>query len=388
MVKGDFQRRLLFLCASHTLLHVYTNLPLALLPILISEYGLSILIASIIVSIPRVFSLVFSVPSGLLADRLGHTKLISFSLFLLVFAASLILLFPNVETIVLGFSLTALASTFYHPPALSATSNISPSDFLSRGLGFHGASGTLGISLGPITLGLILNWLGWRYAYLIWIVPIFVIAVTAFFVNIDEPLQRGHDERKGEGLTTPLKDVLSVTFLSFLLLVLFRSAAGGTISTYLTTYLTESKGLDASLASIIFGLSPLIGLISVIIGGYAGDKLGWKRSYTLIVSTVTITLFFMFVSTSTIQTVLFYLVYGFFNIMTMPITGSLVAKIIPQKSRGTAYSLQFIPMSIIGIVMPIILGMLISLLEIWVIFPIAIAFYIIVLIITQILKMQ
>ena len=388
MVKGDFQRRLLFLCASHTLLHVYTNLPLALLPILISEYGLSILIASIIVSIPQVFSLVFSVPSGLLADRLGHTKLISFSLFLLVFAASLIFLFPNVETIVLGFSLTALASTFYHPPALSATSNISPAGFLSRGLGFHGASGTFGISLGPITLGLVLNWLGWRYVYLIWIVPIFVIAVTAFFVNIDEPLHGGHDERKGEGLTTPLKDVLSVTFLSFLLLVLFRSAAGGTISTYVTTYLTESKGLDASLASIIFGLSSLIGLVSVIIGGYAGDKLGWKRSYILIVSTVTIALFFMFISTSTIQTVLFYLVYGFFNIMTMPITGSLVAKIIPQKSRGTAYSLQFVPMSIIGIVMPIILGILINLLEIWIIFPIAIAFYIIVLIITQILKMQ
>jgi len=74
--------------------------------------------------------------------------------------------------------------------------------------------------------------------------------------------------------------------------------------------------------------------------------------------------------------------------MTMPITTSLVAKIIPQKSRGTAYSLQFIPMSIIGIVMPIILGILINLLEIWIIFPIAIAFYIIVLVISQILKMQ
>jgi len=255
-------------------------------------------------------------------------------------------------------------------------------------LGFHGASGTFGISLGPITLGLVLNWLEWRYVYLIWIAPIFVIAVTAFFVNIDEPLNGGHDERKGKSLTTPLKDVLSVTFLAFLLLMLFRNAAGGTISTYLTTFLTESKGLDASLASIIFGLSPLIGLASVIVGGYAGDKLGWKRSFTLIISTVTIALFCMFVSTSTIQTVLFYLVYGFFNIMTMPITTSLVAKIIPQKSRGTAYSLQFIPMSIVGIVMPIILGILINLLEIWIIFPIAIAFYIIVLVISQILKMQ
>ena len=387
MVKGDFKLKLLFLCASHTFLHVYTTLPFALLPILRNEYGLSILIASVIVVIPQVFSLVFSVPSGLLADRLGHTKLISFSLFLEVFAASLIILFPTVETIVLGFSLTALASTFYHPPALSATTNVLPTDFVSRGLGFHGASGTFGISLGPITLGLVLNWFEWRYVYLVWIVPIFVVAVMAFFVNISEPSRMEHDESKGKSLTTPLKDVLSVTFLSFLLLMLFRSAAGGTISTYLTTYLTEGKGLDAGLASIVFGLSPLIGLTSVIIGGYVGDKLGWKRSLTSIVSTVTVALFCVFVSTSTIQTVLFYLVYGFFNSMTMPITSSLVPKIVPPKSRGTAYSLQFIPMSIVGIVMPIILSILINLFEIWIIFPIAIVFYIIVLIITQILKM-
>lgn len=388
MVKGNFQLKLLYLCTSHTMLHVYTDLPLALLPILISEYGLSILFASIVVSIPRAASLIFSVPSGLLADRWGHTRLISFSLFLDVLAASLILLSRDVVIVVLCFSLTALASTFYHPSALSTASNISSSDFLSRGLGFHGASGTLGIALGPITLGLILTWFEWRYVYLVWIVPILVVAVTTLFVSLDEPTPRSHDEKKGKGLVTPLKDVLSVTFMSFLLLMLFRSAAGRTISTYLTTFLTESKGLDASFASIIFGLSPLIGLASVIIGGYAGDKLGWKRSLTFIISTVTIALFCMFISTSTIQTVLFYLVYGFFNIMTMPITTSLVAKIIPNRSRGTAYSLQFLPMSIIGIVMPIMLGALIDLVEIWIIFPIALVFFIMVLIVTQILKIQ
>jgi len=206
-------------------------------------------------------------------------------------------------------------------------------------------------------------------------------------VNIGEHSREEHDESKGKSLTTPLKDVLSVTFLSFLLLMLFRSAAGVTISTYLTTYLTESKGLDISLASIVFGLSPLIGLTSAITGGYVGDMLGWKKSLTSIISTVTITLFCVFISTSTIQIVLFYLAYGFFNNMTMPITTSLVAKIVPSKSRGTAYSLQFIPMSIVGIVMPIILSILINLFEIWIIFPTAIILYIIVLIITQILTM-
>jgi len=387
VVKKDFKVRLLFLCTSHTLLHVYSDLPLVLLPILINDYGLSVLLGGVVVSVPRAFSLVFSVPSGLLADRLGHTKLISFSLFLEVLAASLIMLFSTVEAIVLSFSLTALASTFYHPPALSATTDISPTDFRSRGLGFHGASGTLGFALGPITLGLVLNWLEWRYAYLIWIAPIFAIAVTALFVNISEHSHDERDKSKGKSLTTPLREVLSLTFLSLLLFMLFRSAAGSTISTYLTTYLTKSKGLEASLASIVFGLSPLIGLASAITGGYVGDKLGWKKSLTSVISTATIALFCVFVSTSTIQIVLFYLAYGFFNNMTMPVTTSLVARIVPSKSRGTAYSLQFIPMSIVGIVVPIVLSILINLFEISIIFPTAIILYIIVLIITQILTL-
>jgi len=228
-----------------------------------------------------------------------------------VFTASLIIFFLSVETIVLCFSLTALASTFYHPSALSAATNILPTDFLSRGLGFHGASGTLGFAIGPITLGLVLGWFGWRYVYLIWIIPVFVVAVVAFFVNISERSDEEHDESKGKSLTTPLRDVLSVTFLSFLLLMLFRSAADGTISTYLTTYLTESKGLDAGLANIVFGSSPLIGLISVIISGYVGDKLGWRRSLTSIFSAVTVALFCVFVSISTSQTVLFILFMAF-----------------------------------------------------------------------------
>ncbi len=368
------------------MIHVYTNLPLALLPILISEYELSIFIASFAVAIPRVFSLLFSVPSGLVADRLSHTKLISVSLALEALAASLVVVAPTLELIILGFSLAALASTLYHPPALSTTSNISTADYLSRGLGFHGASGTFGIALGPITLGLVLNRFEWRYSYLIWIAPILATAVTAFFARMYEPQQERQHEARVKSLITPLRDVVSVVFLSFLMLMLFLGAAGGTISTYLTTFLTKSKGLDAGLASIIFGLNPLIGLTSVILGGYLGDKLGLKKSLTVIISTASAALFCMYISMSTFQTALFYVVYGFFNIMAMPITTSLVARIIPEKSRGTAFSIQFIPESVIGIVMPIVLGIAINLLDIWIIFPTAIAFYIIALVITQILR--
>ena len=388
MVKRDFKLKLLFLSGSHTIVHSYSNLSIVLLPILINDFGISLFVASIIVAIPRMSSLIFSVPSGLLSDRLGHTKLISFSLFLEVIAASLVLLRPSIVTMVLCFSLTSIGTTFYHPSALSATSNVLPANFRSTGMGVYSASGVLGMSIGPITLGLILNWFEWRYVYLVWIIPIFIMAVIAFFIKISEHTAEEKVERKTKrSFIAPIKEVLTATFLSFLLLMLIRSAAGTTISTYLTTYLTESKGLEVGLASIVFGLSPLIGIVSPIIGGYVGDKLDWKKSFTLLFILTVVALFGVFLSVSTIQIIVFYLCFGFFGRMTMPIRNTLVSKIVPQKSRGTAYSFQFIPMSIIGIVMPIILSIVIDLYDLWIIFPIAIIFYIIAIIYTQILQL-
>ncbi|MEM3166539.1 MAG: MFS transporter, partial [Candidatus Methanomethylicia archaeon] len=120
---GDFKFKLVFLCFSHTLLHVYTELPLALIPIIKSEYELPFLIVSLIVAIPRLSSLLLSIPSGLIADRFGATKVISISLFLEFLAGVIILSTNSIEFIVLGFSLTSIASILYHPPALIADAN-------------------------------------------------------------------------------------------------------------------------------------------------------------------------------------------------------------------------------------------------------------------------
>lgn len=387
MVADDYKSKLLFLATSHTIVHSYSNLPIVLLPILINDFGVSLFIGSIIIAIPRVSSLIFSVPSGLLSDRLGHTKLISFSLFIELIAGVLVWLFPSIEIIVLSFALTSVGTTFYHPSALSATSEVLPSKYRNTGMGVYSASGVLGMSIGPITLGLILNWFEWRYVYLVWILPILIVAIVAFLVQISEHAPNTNSERN-KGFTAPLKEALTASFLSLLILMLIRSVAGTTIFTYITTYLTESKGLGVSVASIIFGLSPLIGMVSPIIGGFIGDRYGWKKSFTVIFIGVVTALFGVFLSVSTIQIIIFYLCFGFLGRMTMPIRNSLVSKIVPQHSRGTAYSFQFIPMSIIGIILPIILSLIIDAYDLWIIFPIAIVFYIIVLIYTQTLDFK
>lgn len=378
---SDFKFKLAFLCFSHTLLHVYTELPLALLPILRNEYELSFFMVSLIVSIPRLSSLLFSVPSGLIADRFGATKIISISLTLILISGVIILLTDSIELIVLAFSLASIASTLYHPPALSVAANILPQSFLGRGMGFHGASGTLGVALGPLTLGIVLNLFGWKYTYLVWIVPILISVIVSIYVDLhfhsEINIKRnfegdGHSRGKSNN---SLRDVLGGVFLLFLIILLFTNAAGSSISTYITSYFTYERGFDPALASIVYGLSPLMGLISNLAGGIVCDKLGVRYSYTLVLLLLISSVAGIFLSPINSIMVLIYLIYGFSSSMSMPVTSSIVAMLVKPEYRGTAYSLEFIPMNLVGIFMPILLSFFISTYGLSIIFPSAFIFY-------------
>ncbi|MCS7365021.1 MAG: MFS transporter, partial [archaeon GB-1867-035] len=136
----------------------------------------------------------------------------------------------------------------------------------------------------------------------------------------------------------------------------------------------------------IFGLSPLIGLGGPIIGGWLGDKLGWKRTFIIIFSIMITSLTLLVISPIVLLSVIFYLLYGISSTMTMPISSTLVALVTPEEARGTAYSIYFIPTSVAGIIMPIIASLLVDLYGIWIIFPIAIILYLSALTLIKVIK--
>ncbi len=345
--------------------------PYALIPILMDEYYLSVIQVSLLTSIPRIVQLTLSIPSGLLADKFRAGKLIFLSLFLSAIAGLIIFIDHSIWGLIIGFTLIAASSTFYHPPALSAVSKILPENFRSRGLGLHGSSGLLGISLGPITIGLLLNLLGWRFAYLIWIPPIIFGALLSLLIKVDFERKR----EKRFKFTTPLRKVFSLTFILFLLFISARSAAGSSISTFATTYLTKGRGVEFGLASIVYGLSPLIGLIGPIIGGWLGDKFGWRKSFIMVIIGMIIFLIGVAISPLIILTFTFYLLFIITSNMTTPLSTTLISLIVGEEARGTAYSMYFLPMSLSGIFMPIIASIFIDNYGLWTIFPLSIILY-------------
>jgi fucose permease len=157
------------------------------------------------------------------------------------------------------------------------------------------ASWGVGIPLGPIimTLGLT-SFETWRFGYQV--VGGFQLALAAGFVltlamwNQNHPPAHGEAEKKLTDYKTPMRETLRQpqVWLSVLLFFLYVGAEGG-LGTWTYTLLTESRGVDKTLAGffagsywftftlgrIVAGLfARRVGINKLVLGGLIGALLG------------------------------------------------------------------------------------------------------------------
>ena len=177
-------RSLLPIFLSHTFLHTFTQMPIALITTFHAELGIDTLQIGLMASIPLLIQAVLTIPSGFLADRIDRLKIIAASLALSAVGGILMAQVTSVALLIVVVSLFAISSTLFHPPALSTVGDLVTPTVLGRTLGFFGSAGTLGIALGPITLSVFLDTLGWRAVYLLWSIPAFILAALVLLVQL------------------------------------------------------------------------------------------------------------------------------------------------------------------------------------------------------------
>jgi MFS family permease len=97
-----------------------------------------------------------------------------------------------------------------------------------------------------------------------------------------------------------------------------------------------------------------MGIFAAPIGGALAARYGEKRwTYsTLIISISSFALAFLL----RIKWVfpVFYLGYGFFNLLSMAANSAIMAKLSPSRQRGLGFALYFLPGSIMGAIGPIV----------------------------------
>ena len=111
------------------------------------------------------------------------------------------------------------------------------------------------MSIGPISIGILLTTFGWRLIYFLWTLPIFVVAILLIILTYNRvsKVTRLNIE-KSEEISTSGDQKSSAFFLNVMIFISLVSMWKMIVGTYFTTYLVLGRKIPESLAITLFGV--------------------------------------------------------------------------------------------------------------------------------------
>ena len=360
----ETRQALIFLGSTHFLIHVYSQLLQASLPVIRQQYGLSLTDASLLVSAPMLIQVLLYIPAGIMADRRANIVLAG-SFIATVLGALLVPNSGGYLHLLISFTLISIGSTLYHPPALKATSELKDEN-KGFAMGVQNAGGSLGYSAGPLLYSMLLPLYGWRIGYYLW-APLLLVAALYSYRYISNIRQDTKTAAKGS-----IRDLVNKGFGLVVLGGALTDATFICISTYITTYFTESRGISPGLAGLIFGVGPLLGILGSVFGGSLGDRIGRKGGFLLVLFGMAVALALIPLTGSVSVSGVFYVLWRSIYSASMPLVNSLIADNTASENRSLGYSVYSIASNLLGSAIPPLVSLVLEASSLEYLFPISI----------------
>lgn len=310
--------------------------------------------------VATVFTLVYAavgVPLGRLTDSWLRTRLIAIG----VTVWSLFTAASGVAWNYMSFLLTrvgvGVGEASCAPAAQSLIGDLFPPERRARAMAIFMLGLPLGLFASYFLSGVIGEAWGWRAAFFVACVPGLILAILVLFIR--EPPRGGTELRIAlEVPDRPYSTVLGIrTFWWIILSGLLFNFNAYAINVFQTPFLQRFHSLGLQDASVLSGLSlGLPGVIGLLLGGWLGDRLRttWPNARVLLpaialllaVPCVVMALqqpkggFVAFTLLMATSTALSYVYYA--TVYTA------IQDVVPPNLRGTAVSLYFFAMYVLG----------------------------------------
>ena len=268
----------------HAVVHWYQQGFIVIFPTIKEDMALSATRAGLIITMRALISALVNIPAGTVTDRLrGHWPAI---LALSVFGAALGYLLVGISPVYIVLLFTVgLAGTHptWHLPAIAALSERYPQ---RRGfaLSIHGMGATLGDTVGPPVLGLLLVVLTWRQAMAFSALPAFLLSGVVFLVMrrlMDGPVEKKlPDSSDQTGKSTSIALVRELLrnrrLLGLVVASGLRAGSQQTLVPFLAIYFKEDLAMSDPVIGLHLGLLTFLGIFSSPVLGLLSDRLGRK----------------------------------------------------------------------------------------------------------------
>lgn len=328
-----------------------------LLPYLQSDFGISLSVAGLLVTVLWLAGSMGQVPAGALADRYSERHLMTIGLVFVAVALAFFVLAPTVLSLFLAVAFWGLAHSLYPIARITALSFVFP-DRLGSALGLTMATGDLGQTIIPPVISAIAVGLVW-YLGVIVLIPFFLVGAIAIWLAVPKNdasstgrslLSRDTIEFINDELRNAT--MLFVGFILFLYIFLWQA-----FTAFYPTYLVLEKGISEPVAGLLFGAFFAVGAIIKPIGGFAHDRVGMRLSLMAVLIGPVVG-FFLLTIVESILTLILVTILLSSMLGTGAITQTFLAEKFSAEMRGTGLGIVRTTSAVLGAAGPVVFGVI------------------------------
>lgn len=342
------KKALVWLSGGHFINDVYTGVLNPIMPFIAAKIGISMAIATVVLTVSHIFSSLLQPLFGYFADNVLRRNFIFWGLILSSVFIPLAALSKNVYLLVFFIILGSIGSSFFHPQALGLASRFSKG--ATKAMAVFLAMGTLGYSLGPIVSSSVTQFLGMNKMPFMSVLGI----IWAFLMfKLVPKISNVKNEIPKIDFKVAFKKILTNHKLNILNVIAMLKTVVQSSCFILLPFLWKNMGhrpfyIGAALFMFIFA-----GGIASLVSGSVEKRIGAKNVfYISMISTFPLLLLFiMTYQKSSVISLVIFVVMGFLTMMATPVTMVMAQRVLPEYKSIIAGFINGFSWGVIAIVM-------------------------------------
>jgi len=309
-----------FFSYTHLSHDLCTGLLTALLPLIKESLGLSYLQSGLLLSAYTITSGLSQFAGGWIGDRLRRNIVITVGLGGISLMAVAVGLSPAYYPMLFILVVMGIFAGAYHPSAVSLLSGYYDERKRGKVIALHMAGGSIGFAMGPILGGLIAEFLGWRFAFIILALPA-LSAVPLILKKfrqqepvIQEPTTDDNTTQQPIQRGLSIFQALKPIAIIFILTVSTQLVAGSAMA-FIPIYLVDKHNIAPGYAAMMLGIIRGAGIVGSLFGGWLSDRWGRKNAIFLTLVATGPVLYLLTILTFNAGLVMVFILFGMFMYM-------------------------------------------------------------------------
>ncbi|USS93328.1 MFS transporter [Fructilactobacillus ixorae] len=316
----------------------------------------------LIPSITAIGSLFGGIGFGILADKFGRVKTLSWSIFIYALGTAGMGLTNSFFMLCLFRIIIGIGTSGEYGIALTMLSEAFAKKYMGRISSAAGVAGQLGAVLASLLAAFIIPHYGWHLLFFVGIFPV----ILAWFIrfHLPESADFKHNHELAQTKKVQLGDVWSLfstpheASLSIRIIIMFLIHIAGytTVMNWLPTIAQERMHVNVA-SSSVWMVFTIIGMaVGISVFGYLQDHFGSRLAFGIYLLGSAASVYLLIMAQTKIEFVAAGTIVGFLTDGMYSGYGAVVSSLYPSKNRATANNTIMSIAKTIGTFTPVLIG--------------------------------